>query len=268
MIKRLSGLGTLAVLIGLTVLITGCPLSSSGGNFTSTGQKLFNYYCADCHGVSGQGNGYNAAYLDFEPRNLTDSDEVILGDLTNEQLFLAISRDLKNPSEDAPSLVSFMPTFRDTLAEAERWAIISYIRTLHPNKAPEITLTKEMKKKRPRFPRIRTVDIDPEFMSNAENIANGKELFEDTYGCLACHSVGGEGGNIGPPLDRAGFMSNADWLYRWVKNPQGLAPHTKMPSLGLSDEDAMAVVAYLKTLQSPTTVAAIPKEQEAEGEGS
>ena len=247
MIKRLSGIGTLALIFGLIGMTAGC--SGGGDNFVPTGNKLFHYYCADCHGVDGKGDGYNAKNLDIEPRDLTDSVEKNLGDLTNDEIFASVSRDLNDP--DGPAIVSLMPTFKYTLSEAEIWSIIAYIRTLHPNNAPEIKLLPEMKRKRPRFARIRNVDIDPVALKDKKLIAQGKELFEDTYGCKTCHSIGGEGGRIGPNLDRAGFMSNADWLYRWVKHPQGFDPRTKMPTLGLTDKDAMAVVAYVKSLQAP-----------------
>jgi len=246
--KRLSGIWTLALVLDLIGMTTGC---SSGGNFVGTGKQLYKYYCADCHGIKGKGDGFNAEFLITEPRDLTDSVEKNLVELTNKEIFMAPSRDLKNPDDDAPAIVSQMPTFKYTLSEAEIWSIIAYVRTLHPNSAPKIELTKEMKRKRPRGARIRNVDIDPAVLADEKRIEYGKELFEDTYGCGACHSIGGEGGRIGPYLDRAGFMSNADWLYRWVKNPQAIDPHTKMPNLGLTDEDAMAVVAYLKTLQAP-----------------
>ena len=250
--KRLSGIGILALILGLIGMTSGC---SSGGKFEATGKKLFNYYCADCHGDSGKGDGYNAEFLDTEPKDLTDSVEKEMVELTNEQIFGAVSRNLKNPDEDAPAIVSQMPTFKYTLSEAEIWSIIAYVRTLHPNKAPKIELTPEMKRKRPKAARIRNVEIDPDTLNNKERIEYGMELFEDIYGCTGCHSREGEGGRIGPPLDRAGFMSNADWLYRWLKNPQAIDPHTKMPALGLTDEDAMAVVAYLKSLRAPAVVA-------------
>jgi len=253
--KRFSGIGILVLSLGFIVTTAG--YSSGARNFESIGKKLFGYYCSDCHGVKGKGDGFNAEFLDIEPRDLTDSEEKNLVDLTNEEIFAAISRNLKDPGEDGPAIVALMPTFKYTLAEAEIWSIVAYVRTLHPNNAPKIVLTKEMKRKRPRFERIRTVDIDPELMASPKQIEYGKELYEDTYGCPTCHSLGGEGGRIGPHLDRAGFMSNADWLYRWLKNPQGISPHTKMPTLGLTDEDAMAVVAYLKTLSAPPAVAAV-----------
>tara|TARA_B100000315_G_C14591319_1_gene595999 strand:+ start:2680 stop:3450 length:771 start_codon:yes stop_codon:yes gene_type:complete len=248
--KILSNIGTLVLTLGLIGMATGCTLFED--KFVATGRKLFNYYCADCHGKTGAANGYNAEFMEFEPRDLTSDEEA---ELTNDEIFAALHRDLVEPDENAPDIVPLMPTFRYTLSEAELWSIVAFVRTLHENDAPKIVLTPEMKRKRPRFARIRNVDIDPNTLKNDELIENGKELFEFTYGCPTCHSREGEGGRIGPPLDRAGFMSNANWLYRWVKDPQALHPHTKMPTLGVTDEDALAIVAYLKTLRAPAAVA-------------
>lgn len=79
----------------------------------------------------------------------------------------------------------------------------------------------------------------------------GKRLYANKYGCNGCHSVGGEGGKVGPALDRAGFRLNGTWIYRWVKYPQAMKPETRMPALGLSDADAKAVTMYLGTLRAP-----------------
>jgi mono/diheme cytochrome c family protein len=81
-------------------------------------------------------------------------------------------------------------------------------------------------------------------------VERGKRLYENKYGCNGCHNVGGEGGKIGPALDRAGFRLNATWVYRWLKNPQAMDAHTRMPALGLSDADAMAVTLYVDTLRA------------------
>ncbi len=83
----------------------------------------------------------------------------------------------------------------------------------------------------------------------AQLVERGKRLYENKYGCNACHNVGGEGGKIGPALDRAGFRLNATWVYRWLKNPQAMDAHTRMPALGLSDVDAKAVTMYVGTLR-------------------
>jgi mono/diheme cytochrome c family protein len=79
----------------------------------------------------------------------------------------------------------------------------------------------------------------------------GKRLYANKYGCNGCHSVGGEGGKVGPALDRAGFRLNGTWIYRWVRNPQAMKPETRMPALGLSDADAKAVTMYLNTFRAP-----------------
>jgi len=79
----------------------------------------------------------------------------------------------------------------------------------------------------------------------------GKKLYSSKYGCHGCHSLAGEGGKVGPALDRAGFRLNGTWIYRWVKNPQAMKPETRMPALGLSDNDAKAVTMYLATLRAP-----------------
>ena len=84
-------------------------------------------------------------------------------------------------------------------------------------------------------------------------VTRGKQLYEDKYGCNGCHSLEGEGGKIGPALDRAGFRLNATWVYRWLKNPQAMDAHTRMPALGLSDEDAKAVTLYVDTLRAEPT---------------
>ncbi len=82
-------------------------------------------------------------------------------------------------------------------------------------------------------------------------IERGKRLYENKYGCNGCHSLADEGGKIGPALDRAGFRLNATWIYRWLKNPQAMDTHTRMPALGLSDADAKAVTMYVATLRAP-----------------
>ena len=79
----------------------------------------------------------------------------------------------------------------------------------------------------------------------------GKRYYEDKYGCNGCHAIGGEGGKVGPALDRAGFRLNPTWVYRWMKNPQAMNAETRMPALGLSDADAKAVTMYLSTLRAP-----------------
>jgi mono/diheme cytochrome c family protein len=93
----------------------------------------------------------------------------------------------------------------------------------------------------------------------AKTVALGHRLYENKYGCNGCHSIGPDGGKVGPALDRAGFRLNGTWVYRWLKNPQAMNAETRMPALGMSDADAKAVTLYLTTLKSMTTEEDIQK---------
>jgi mono/diheme cytochrome c family protein len=104
---------------------------------------------------------------------------------------------------------------------------------------------------RPRFAAIPRPELTLASDQTAELAETGKRLFQNKYGCNACHRIGEAGGVVGPALDRAGFRLNSTWVYRWIKYPQSMKPDTRMPNLGLSDSDAKAVTMYLSTLKAP-----------------
>jgi cytochrome c2 len=79
-------------------------------------------------------------------------------------------------------------------------------------------------------------------------------------GCGTCHTipgVAGASGTVGPPLTAwarrsyiAGNLPNApDNLIRWVMDPHAVEPGTAMPDLGVSEQQARDVAAYLYTLK-------------------
>jgi cytochrome c len=82
----------------------------------------------------------------------------------------------------------------------------------------------------------------------------------DQYRCGACHVIPGihnARGMVGPPLmyfgERtfvAGEVPNTpENLVRWIRAPESIEPATAMPNLGLSDQEARDVAAYLYTLR-------------------
>ena len=87
----------------------------------------------------------------------------------------------------------------------------------------------------------------------------GKHLIVN-YGCGSCHTIPGiymARGVVGPPLYFfgrrtmiAGELPNSpENLVRWLRNPPAVEPGTAMPNLGLSDQQAQDIAAYLYTLQ-------------------
>jgi cytochrome c1 len=80
------------------------------------------------------------------------------------------------------------------------------------------------------------------------------------YGCSSCHSVPGMTGPqglVGPPLTRmgarmylAGALPNTpENLVRWIRHPQEVRSPNVMPDLGVTEEDARDIAAYLGTLR-------------------
>ena len=76
------------------------------------------------------------------------------------------------------------------------------------------------------------------------------------FHCGSCHSIPGirgAEGMVAPPLEHfsqrsfiAGELPNTpENLVRWVKDPPAVEPGTAMPALGLSDQQARDVAAYL-----------------------
>ena len=94
--------------------------------------------------------------------------------------------------------------------------------------------------------------------ATAAAVADGAALFARSA-CVGCHTIRGvSAGVIGPDLTHFGsrgtvaagiLPSTLDNVAAWVKDPPALKPGVKMPALGLTDEQARAVAAYLLSLK-------------------
>ena len=98
------------------------------------------------------------------------------------------------------------------------------------------------------------VGIDP-----SADASRGARLIV-RHGCGSCHripGITGAYGRVGPPLEHlhrqayiAGVAPNRfDVMRRWLRAPEQLSPRTAMPNLGLSDDEARDIAAYLYTLR-------------------
>ena len=88
------------------------------------------------------------------------------------------------------------------------------------------------------------------------NPEHGKKAI-GKYGCAACHTIDGISSEamVGPPLTRmasrsylAGSMqNNAANLIHFIQHPRAVHNDTAMPEIGLTDEEARDIAAYLYT---------------------
>jgi cytochrome c len=76
------------------------------------------------------------------------------------------------------------------------------------------------------------------------------------YGCGSCHTIPGVPGanaRAAPPLDHfydrsyiAGRLPNTEAnLIQWIHDPQQIEPGTAMPNLGVTQDEARHIAAYL-----------------------
>jgi cytochrome c2 len=87
--------------------------------------------------------------------------------------------------------------------------------------------------------------------------SRGEAMFIQ-YGCGSCHAlkdVRNATGTVGPPLDGvalrtiiAGHLANKpENMEKWIRDPQQVSPGTAMPDLGVGEEDARDITAFLYT---------------------
>lgn len=88
---------------------------------------------------------------------------------------------------------------------------------------------------------------------------NGRLLLRQ-FGCGSCHEipkVATARGKVGPPLDGiasrvyiAGVLPNTpENMAAFIRDPQKASPRTAMPNLGVTEQHARDMVAYLYTLK-------------------
>ena len=103
------------------------------------------------------------------------------------------------------------------------------------------------------------VDYTPVYDPNCGDAGRGAQLIAQ-YGCGGCHivpGIGGADGLVGPPLTKmarrvyiAGLLRNSpDNLAAWIENPQAIVPGNAMPAMGINNQQARDIVAYLYTLR-------------------
>jgi cytochrome c oxidase subunit 2 len=89
--------------------------------------------------------------------------------------------------------------------------------------------------------------------------SGGRRTFEG-LSCINCHTVAGTAamGRFGPDLTHlmsretiasGAALNTPENLRRWVQDPGGIKPGSKMPAMGLSDSELNSLTAYLETLR-------------------
>lgn len=109
-------------LLMAATLALGCiPLAYADD--VARGEKLYNVYCVQCHGLSGHGDGVNVPALSVQPRNHHDTAEMTAR--SDEELFKAVKHGGKSINKSV-----LMPAWGGNLDDDDIHALVSYMRNL------------------------------------------------------------------------------------------------------------------------------------------
>ena len=87
---------------------------------------------------------------------------------------------------------------------------------------------------------------DPPLMPSATTVAatDGRPPIFDQV-CVACHSLRGKGGVVGPALDGVGLRLTTDELQQWLEDPPAFKPGARMPKLPLEPQQIDELARFL-----------------------
>lgn len=92
-------------------------------------------------------------------------------------------------------------------------------------------------------------DLKPQVATTAEPALELERPAVFGQMCIACHTLKGQGGNVGPALDGIGSRRDTAFLHKWLANPQDIKPDSKMPKLPLSEKDIQELATYLSQMK-------------------
>ena len=102
-------------------------------------------------------------------------------------------------------------------------------------------------------------------LKEAPLLAKGRQLYL-TLGCIACHTIHGVGGKLGPELTWVGERrKDPDWHLKHFSTPQSTSPGTTMPPYKhLAKKDLEAITVYMLSLsRAPEGLIAAPNAIQA-----
>jgi len=152
------------------------PKPAVNPELLARGKAVYSQNCAACHGESGDGQADAAAFLVPRPRNFVQANYRLrstpTGSLpTDVDLFRAVSLGVTGTA---------MPPWRHMLNDADRWAVVEYIKSFSPRFAES------------NANHLTTVELGTPPPRSEALIGEGKALYTK-LACLSCHGESGAG---------------------------------------------------------------------------
>lgn len=203
------------------------------------GAGCFRDKCVQCHGAPGVAQNDIGKAMQPVPGPLVDARR----HWRPRELYWLTRHGIK---------MSGMPAWEFRLTETELWDLVAFMQRLPDLSAPQYAAL-AARTPAPACGR----ELAPAPLMPASAGRGQRALYQ--YACNACHTIPGVTGpnpHVGPPLAGmagrsliAGTLANTpDNMVRWLQDTQQVKPGTTMPQLGLVEQDARDIAAYLATL--------------------
>lgn len=205
------------------------------------GFLIYRDKCLQCHGAPGVAPEDFAIGLTPAPANLVATAR----EWKVNDIYWVVRNGIK---------MSGMPAWEYRLSDAQIWDVVAFVVRLPVFSPVEYgQWSAVVAPPRDAPPSVEAVDMKP---GNADA---GRRAI-DQYLCATCHRIPGITGaskHVGPPLAGiatrkyiAGVLPNTpENMMRWLQEPQRIDPLSAMPGLGLKEQDARDIAAYLQTLK-------------------
>lgn len=202
------------------------------------GSRLYRANCAQCHGGPGVAPQPYALGLNPAPAALVGSART----RTAAEIFWLTRQGIK---------MTGMPAWQYRLTDDEIWDVVAFLRVLPAMSAQDYqgdgAAQSAAAPRASAQPPVREAD------------AMAGRIALQQYLCVTCHAIPGVPGAwnyVGPALDQmgerayiAGVLPNTpENMERWLRDPAAVKPGTAMPDLGVSEQDARDIAAFLRTL--------------------
>lgn len=222
------------------------------------GARVYRGHCLQCHGAPGVAPHALAYGMTPEPVNLASTAR----DWPARDVYWVVRHGIK---------MSGMPAWDTRLTDEEMWNVVAFVMAMpamSPVEYAAIDPTVEIRVQHPLETEGAGPPLGPAPMPESEpdpvpakigDVEAGRQAIGQ-YLCATCHQIPGVTGahrHVGPPLTGiatrryiAGIALNTpENMVRWLRNPQEMDPLSAMPDLGVSEEDARDIAAYLYTLE-------------------
>ncbi|RYX92732.1 MAG: c-type cytochrome [Comamonadaceae bacterium] len=223
------------------------------------GAACFHDKCVQCHGAPGVAQGEIGKSMQPLPGPLVDATQ----SFNARELYWITRHGIR---------LSGMPAWEFRLTDGEIWDVVAFLQRL-PHLTPQAYADMAQWRGTQSAASAasgasgasgagtiaacgRDINAAP---THSPDVARGRQALYQ-YACSACHTIPGvtsSSPNVGPPLQGiggrtliAGKLANTPAnMVRWLRAPQEVKPHTAMPDLSVSREDAADMAAYLATLR-------------------